>query len=222
MALKITDAVERISSALASPASCTVGFWFRRSSQDLTNSPTISRFGSSASRVIEYAPTPRLALTGRVPDNVLSIAVGSWAYLAYVKSGNNLAVYGFTDVSSETLTTIVAAAYLPTTADAIEFGDVAGAYQAGFIDDELLDCRAWSSALTTAQLNTEKNTSTPVITSGLILSASFESALTASVGTNFAATVGSAYTFTANVPTSRGAAPSGVAARGAYYYSLRS
>lgn len=201
MALKLTDATTRIVSAsLGSPSTGTAAFWIRRTSSG--TDPIFFRFGDTTTRYWEFhTSTPTFRRSGAAPTNPFTVSAGDWAYLGITKNGGTLGFYGFTDVTAETVTAIESA-YLPTTLTSVEVGDVAAAYGASMTDMEIAHLRVWNSVLTTAQMNTEKNSATPVITSGCLLAASLDSALTAQTGSDLSVVTGTGYTFTANAPSS--------------------
>ena len=197
MALKITDATTTIAVALGStPSSGTTGVWYRRA-----GTPAGESILNALGRGIIHSATTLMRSGGDAPSPVVHPADGDWMYLAVIRSGSSWSAYGFLDQSSQSAATIQAEGYYPGSASDVEVGDYAGVYGAGLTNVEYLHMRTWSSALSLADLNAEKNSATPVITSGLIHATSFATDLASSTGNN-ATNSGSGYEFTANLPDS--------------------
>ena len=161
MAMKIDSDTELIQSASLTGA-VTTAFWWRRPAAAMSG-----QLFAFASFALEAASTG-IKLAGTGDDTDVEPASGDWVYLALIQNGGGFSVYAWEDIVSETMHTITSA-YNPGTMSQVLLGDVAGIYGVGYTDAEHLHLRVWNTALTTAQLNTERQSATPVITSGLIL-----------------------------------------------------
>lgn len=195
MALRITDATTVINVAQSNISNFSLGFWFRRPTTTITDAVSIA---SGLGREL-YESTTTLYVSGKSPPSpAVQPATGEWRYLTITKNGGNWAVYAFLDQGAQSASAIWDD-YGPVSAANIGFGDVSGPYATPLLNMEIAYARAWSSVLTLTQLNTEKNSTTPVITSGLITNLPFIDSLTATSGTS-ATNSGSGYDFTANLP----------------------
>jgi hypothetical protein len=195
MALRLTGATTTIAVALGStPSSGTTGAWYRRA-----GTPAGESILFALGRGIIHAATTLMRSGGDAPDPVVHPADGDWVYLAVIRDGNNWGAYAFTDQTTQDAQTVQASSYYPGSASDVEIGDYDGIYGAGLTNAEYLHMRTWSSVLSLAELNAEKNSATPVITSGLIHATSFATDLTSSTGNN-ATNSGAGYEFTENVP----------------------
>jgi hypothetical protein len=194
MALRITGATTAINIAQSNISNFSLGFWFRRPTTTITEAVSIA---VGLGRGL-YESTTTLYVNGKPPPSpAVQPATGEWRYLTITKNGGSGAAYAFLDQEAQSASAIWDD-YGPVSSADIKFGD-SGPYATPLLNMEIAYARAWSSVLTLTQLNTEKNSTTPVITSGLITDLPFIDSLTATSGTS-ATNSGSGYDFTANLP----------------------
>lgn len=201
MALRFTDAATNIRVVQASLSAFSLGVWYRR--------PTsASGFGADSivAAAFGYAIVhnttslcARVNFTHDPPSPVVQPAAGEWVYIAITSDGGDYILRAFEDETAAVVGAI-AADWTPLSEADVVIGDAQEAFGAGLADSVYLHMRVWSSVLSQAQLNAEKNSPTPVITAGLVSAVPFTSSLAATNGTNATVGTGSGYEFIAALP----------------------
>lgn len=198
MACKLTALTEKITGSVSDGDNYTVAVWFKiPTGVQNDGQPVVSLAGGG--RNVMYGNTAGF-------NNDSGAGTGAktaetWWYCAVVKNGVNTYHYIFEDVSAETVTGMAGdPRYGDPTITTLGVGDFKGAYGTAINNAEYVYLRAWNTNLSTAELNTEKNSTTVVKTANLVYNLPMVSDLTALTGTN-PSTAGSNYSFTSNLPT---------------------
>lgn len=201
MALRLTDATTIIQIVRSATNPFTLGMWYRRpaSAAGFAADSTIFRAFGYGMVHNTTSICARVEATLAAPSPVVQPAAGAWVYLAISNNGGNYSARVFTDTIDQTVS-VLAADWKPINLANVDIGDLEGAFGSGLSDSVYCHPRVWSSILTDSQLNTEKNSATPVITSGLISAVPFASSLTATNGTNATVGTGSGYEFIEALP----------------------
>lgn len=201
MALRFTNATTIIQIVRSATNPFTLGMWYRRpasASGFAADSTIFSAFGYG---MVHNTTSicARVESTFAAPSPVVQPAAGAWVYLAASNDDGDYSVRVFTDTSEQNVS-VLAADWKPISAANVNIGDLEGAFGSGLSDSVYCHLRVWSSILSDAQLNAEKNSATPIITSGLISAVPFASSLTATHGTNATVGTGSGYEFIDALP----------------------
>lgn len=201
MALRFTNATTIIQIVRSATNPFTLGMWYRRpasASGFAADSTIFSAFGYG---MVHNTTSicARVESTLAAPSPVVQPAAGAWVYLAASNDDGDYSVRVFTDTSEQNVS-VLGADWKPISAANVDIGDLEGAFGSGLSDLVYCHLRVWSSILSNAQLNAEKNSPTPIITSGLISAVPFASSLTATNGTNATVGTGSGYEFVDELP----------------------
>lgn len=201
MALRFTDAATNIRVVQASLSTFSLGVWYRRPTSASgfgVDSIVAAAFGYG----IVHNTTSlcaRVNFTAAPPSPVVQPAAGEWVYINITSDGGDYILRAFEDETAAVVGAI-AADWTPLSEADVAIGDAEEAFGAGLADSAYLHMRVWSSVLSEAQLNAEKNSPTPVITSGLLSACPLATALTATNGTSATIGAGSGYEFVEALP----------------------
>lgn len=201
MALRLTNATTLIQIVRSATDPFTIGMWYRRpaSASGFAADSTIFRAFGYGMVHNTTSICARVEATLAAPSPVVQPAAGAWVYLAASNNGGGYSVRVFTDTSEQNVS-VLGADWKPLIIANAGIGDLEGAFGSGLSDSVYCHLRVWSSILTDSQLNAEKNSATPVITSGLISACPLASSLTATDGTSATVGAGSGYEFIDELP----------------------
>lgn len=154
-----------LSQAISATGTLTVAGWFRVEDITTSSDPTFFYFESTGSDPYWFGlngGSPKV-YAGSYSSSLTAPSVGDWVYAGFVLSGTTLTGYlSINNGASATVSLTVSAASI----------DTVMALQDTLLTDHMgahvSHLRLWNVALSKAQLDTERNSATAVITSGLL------------------------------------------------------